>query len=52
MINTVFVQVVLLLIALFFLMACVGERRFKDKILYTVISAFLICALLYSMGTK
>lgn len=49
MINTVFVQVVLLVAALFFLVACVGERRFKDKVLYFLIAAFMTCVLMYSM---
>lgn len=49
MINTIFVQVVILITALFFLLACVGEKRYKDKVLYTIIAAFMIVMLLYSM---
>ena len=49
MINTLFVQVVILLAALFFLLALVGEKRFKDKVLYAMVAGFMVLALLYSM---
>ena len=49
MINTLFVQVVILLAALFFLLALVGEKRFKDKVLYAIVGGFMLITLLYSM---
>ena len=49
MINTLFVQVVILITALFFLLALVGEKRFKDKVLYAIVGGFMLLTLLYSM---
>ena len=49
MINTLFVQVVILISCLFFMLVSVSEKRFKDKILYAMIAGFMILTLLYSM---
>lgn len=49
MINTLFVQVVILISALFFLLALAGENRFKDKVLYAMVAGFMVLTLLYSM---
>lgn len=49
MINTTFVQVVILISCLFFMLASVGEKRFKDKVLYSIVGGFMLLTLLYSM---
>lgn len=49
MINTLFVQVVILITALFFMLVSAGEKRFKDKVLYSIVGGFMLLTLLYSM---
>lgn len=49
MINTLFVQVVILISCLFFMLVSVGEKRFKDKVLYSIVGGFMLLTLLYSM---
>lgn len=49
MINTLFVQVVILISCLFFMLVSVSEKRFKDKVLYAIVGGFMLLTLLYSM---
>lgn len=49
MISTLFVQIVILVAALLFLLVCLGEKRIKDKVLYAIVGGFMLLTLLYSM---
>lgn len=50
MLNAIFVQVVLMVLSVLFLLACAGSKPHFDKILYACIAFALLVLLFVNMG--
>lgn len=51
MFKTIIIPVLLALLGVLFLLACIGEKTYQNKVLYAVVASVLLALLLISART-